>query len=592
MFRFEAPTLLSIRSVTARSYELSWKAPARSGPIEMYEIAVSQVDDAESQIKKYCYSTQCEVEGLFGNTRYSTTVRSWCSASKELSEPSPLLEIETLVEVPSILAVESRMPHTLSVSWLPIAQRKTDLFYEVKAASADDATQAPKTLVIDSTDAVSSYDIKKLDANAKYNLTMCAYRKAMANKSCSHDVSYGRTQPDAPRSLHAIRISTHNITVACQSIPKDSNFLENVTLTAVKTGLGKEVRQCVFRPTMQNDCTFFNLTASTKYAISGVACSLLEPPFPAVCSEVSPEIHITTLPSPPVSLTITNINPDSVHVTWLSVGGRVFDITIVQAIARSSSTSDTKFCQADSTSNSCSITGLAPETGYLVSVRSCFSENQCGDESDSKSVLTAKAINMVLLVALLVLAVVVILLIILLIVFWNRPSLPQRRNVTGVSSPAANDAFPSVPFKYFKIYSSFLDSENGYAQLFRLLNSLALEQEAALHLSQHAGRQFLSLNRYADTLPYDQSLVILGRKWPLPLRDPKPAIVSGALRAAYVNASYVRAPLHSAPGATIAAGFGTPPDYIATQGPLDATVADFLTMLYEQRVPHVLMLCK
>lgn len=69
-------------------------------------------------------------------------------------------------------------------------------------------------------------------------------------------------------------------------------------------------------------------------------------------------------------------------------------------------------------------------------------------------------------------------------------------------------------------------------------------------------------------------------------------IKSGTLRAAYVNASYVRAPLHNASGATIAAGFGTPPDYIATQGPLGTTVADFLTMLYEQRVPHVLMLCK
>lgn len=64
----------------------------------MYEIAVSQVDGAKCEIKKHCYSTQCEVEGLFGNTRYSTTVRSWCSASKEFSEPSPLLEMETPVE--------------------------------------------------------------------------------------------------------------------------------------------------------------------------------------------------------------------------------------------------------------------------------------------------------------------------------------------------------------------------------------------------------------------------------------------------------------------------------------------------------------
>ncbi|CUT98705.1 Receptor type tyrosine protein phosphatase O [Echinococcus multilocularis] len=68
--------------------------------------------------------------------------------------------------------------------------------------------------------------------------------------------------------------------------------------------------------------------------------------------------------------------------------------------------------------------------------------------------------------------------------------------------------------------------------------------------------------------------------------DPKPAVVSGKLRAAHVNALNVQAPLHNASGATITADFSTPPNYIATQGPLDSTAADFLTMLYGQRVPH------
>ena len=65
------------------------------------------------------------------------------------------------------------------------------------------------------------------------------------------------------------------------------------------------------------------------------------------------------------------------------------------------------------------------------------------------------------------------------------------------------------------------------------------------------------------------------------------------LNAAYVNASFVRAPKYSpTTGAAVTGDYEQPPAYIATQGPLESTLADFLTMLYEQRVPLVVMLCR
>ena len=61
----------------------------------------------------------------------------------------------------------------------------------------------------------------------------------------------------------------------------------------------------------------------------------------------------------------------------------------------------------------------------------------------------------------------------------------------------------------------------------------------------------------------------------------------------YVNASYVRRPTYVATkGAAFMAGYDTLPENIVTQDPLDSPLVNFLTMLYEQRVPLVIMLGK
>ncbi|VDL58925.1 unnamed protein product [Hymenolepis diminuta] len=76
------------------------------------------------------------------------------------------------------------------------------------------------------------------------------------------------------------------------------------------------------------------------------------------------------------------------------------------------------------------------------------------------------------------------------------------------------------------------------------------------------------------------------------LTDPRPNIISGLLSAAYVNASFVRRPRHTPAGCAVPATYSQHPEYISTQGPLENTVADYLTMIYQQRVPQIVMLCR
>ncbi len=59
-----------------------------------------------------------------------------------------------------------------------------------------------------------------------------------------------------------------------------------------------------------------------------------------------------------------------------------------------------------------------------------------------------------------------------------------------------------------------------------------------------------------------------------------------------MNASFVRRPRYGPKGEAEVADSAAMPEYIASQGPLSQTVADFLTMAYEQKTSHIIMLCR
>jgi protein tyrosine phosphatase len=75
-------------------------------------------------------------------------------------------------------------------------------------------------------------------------------------------------------------------------------------------------------------------------------------------------------------------------------------------------------------------------------------------------------------------------------------------------------------------------------------------------------------NRYANVIAYDHSRVVL---------QPLPGI--GASGGDYINANY-------------ADGYRRPAAYIATQGPLPETFADFWRMVWEQRSAVIVMMTR
>ncbi|VDK26328.1 unnamed protein product [Taenia asiatica] len=109
-------------------------------------------------------------------------------------------------------------------------------------------------------------------------------------------------------------------------------------------------------------------------------------------------------------------------------------------------------------------------------------------------------------------------------------------------------------------------------------------------MTKWVARENRSRNRYGDMVPYDQSLVLLGRPWSTAISHPEPQITVGEAGQSYINASYVRRPEYGSRGEALMALITSLPEYIATQDPRENTVADFLTMVLEQRCPLIIML--
>ncbi|BHF83197.1 hypothetical protein SprV_0802633900 [Sparganum proliferum] len=151
---------------------------------------------------------------------------------------------------------------------------------------------------------------------------------------------------------------------------------------------------------------------------------------------------------------------------------------------------------------------------------------------------------------------------------------------------------PPIRFEDFDAHIKKLQSDADLLQEFRTLDELTKQQDGDYGLTAEMAALVPELNRYADMTPYDQNIVRLDRNWSTYCGDQQPmGPLINEMRAVYVNANYVKACQYSVMGQAEVAPKSSLPKYIATQGPLSHTAADFLYMVHQQRVPVVVMLC-
>ncbi|BHF83204.1 hypothetical protein SprV_0802634600 [Sparganum proliferum] len=198
-----------------------------------------------------------------------------------------------------------------------------------------------------------------------------------------------------------------------------------------------------------------------------------------------------------------------------------------------------------------------------------------------------------------------VLVVVAFVVFWMRPrtavssddeSDNQRVHVVYEPHPEPQldrlKILSPIRFEDFDAHIKKLQSDADLLQEFRTLDELAKQQDGDYGLTAEMAALVPELNRYADMTPYDQNIVRLDRNWSMYCGDQQPmGPLINEMPAVYVNANYVKACQYSVMGQAEVAPKSSLPKYIATQGPLSHTAADFLYMVHQQRVPVVVMLC-
>ncbi|KAL5965741.1 Tyrosine-protein phosphatase non-receptor type 1, partial [Taenia solium] len=164
---------------------------------------------------------------------------------------------------------------------------------------------------------------------------------------------------------------------------------------------------------------------------------------------------------------------------------------------------------------------------------------------------------------------------------------------TPLGAKSLSNVPPPIPIENFAANLKELSDKHGFHTLSQAMALLTVsEVEEKYRLTKVAALQNGSRNRYSDMVPYDQSLVLVGRPWSTVLKDQEPRITVSEVEKGYINASYVRRSEYGRRGEALVSPFTTLPEYIATQDPLESTVADFLTMVCEQRCPLIIMLSR
>ncbi|XP_041714256.2 receptor-type tyrosine-protein phosphatase H isoform X2 [Coregonus clupeaformis] len=145
---------------------------------------------------------------------------------------------------------------------------------------------------------------------------------------------------------------------------------------------------------------------------------------------------------------------------------------------------------------------------------------------------------------------------------WRwKPEMFSRLNSLFVESKLAGEKFKAIPVWKFSdhYYRMSADTNRQFSEEYQDFIPVGTEQtQRAALLEENKNK-----NRFTNVLPYDWCRVKL-------------TTINHDMSSDYINANYMP-------------GYGNSRQYIATQGPLPATIKDFWRMIWEQRVKGVVM---
>ncbi|XP_051789828.1 receptor-type tyrosine-protein phosphatase H-like isoform X4 [Erpetoichthys calabaricus] len=526
-------TNLIITNRTTNQTTVSW-TPPNDRDVTLYKYNVTTKENVIVTTKETVTETNtssCTIEDLEAGVGYNICVQSITVGNTISSETC--VTVYTDPSPVTNLIITNRTINQTTVSWTPPNDRDVTL-YKYNVTTKENVIASTKETVTETN--TSSCTVKGLEAGVGYNI--CVQSITVGNTISSETCVTVYTDPSKP--IFDFKNVTTNSVQLHWKAPNNINI--------------KDYRYSVNWSSA--DQTNNNITKNLFMNISSLTPgNLYNITIQSLIADVSSEgllLKIRTDPAKiPQIICQNNAGENNIHLLW-SVPEGVWDKIELNVSSGKQYTVTNRSCTKECTQE---IDGLLPATSYkfmLFTVSYDIKSAPTMIECMTSIVGVATGTTIALLI--------IILLIIIVIFFLRRdqePSKPSgfpiKHSDSMKNKPITISNFPS------HFYCKHRDTDFGFSEDYQSLRSVGTNQStnAALLLENK------NKNRFTNVLPYDCSRVKLQKDQENHCSD-------------YINANFMP-------------GYYSSKEFIAAQGPLPNTVADFWQMIWEQNVQAVVM---
>ncbi|XP_068097363.1 receptor-type tyrosine-protein phosphatase H isoform X6 [Hyperolius riggenbachi] len=535
---------LLVSDVQVNSVNLTWMAPTNiNSKTYTYNVSVtSTVAEASGQNTSRVGTNFTQVSGLAAGVTYTFTVYT---LTQDLVQSNKYLTTTntTLPNAPTNMNANAPSQSSLFIEWT----RPIDInaaFYEYGVYWYNATTEIGQNF----TNATNS-TITNLNPGNLYRIEL----RSVYKNGLSGVVSVNqRTMP----------ISTQNfmVTNTTQTSATLSWDLQNYPNSIVS---GFRVQVFFLNGTLVKDETI-GVSSTKSYTVSG-----LEPGFiyefniTSYANSTTQGRSVNSDPSAPIFSLVATARGETVpdQVTSIScskVDG--YKIYVQFACPKGNYSSfEVLVNKKRSVSGNCTdkilVTNLQPAQGYQIEVQTLGTMKDITTEpiqcyTDNTAVIVGSVLGILLF----------LLLIAIIAYFVMRKR--RTKGEAGTMHVISKRRYPTIPKEKFRQHydSNHANTDFGFAEEYQELSTVGTSQpKRAAELPENRAK-----NRFTNVLPYDHSRVKL-------------SITDGNPASDYINANYIP-------------GYNSTKEFIASQGPLPSTTADFWRMVWEHHVNTIVML--
>ncbi|XP_078093453.1 receptor-type tyrosine-protein phosphatase H-like isoform X2 [Mustelus asterias] len=533
-------TGLSLLNRTTESLAINWMVPADLKASQYtYNITVTSDFGLPTKTDSTGPGEHAfQVTGLQPGVPYNVTVKS-VTPENTMSAP----EVVTDTTNPSVvtgLSLVNRTTESLVIAWTPPNDTRV-LEYTYNITVTNDTgtvTYATET-------GEKEFIVTGLKPGINYNLTVESVTPE--NTVSDPENMNTNTNPSPVRSLSVLSRTTDSLVINWTD-PEDQRVREYTYNITVTSDTGAFIAAYA-TPRGQNKFNMTGLQPGVRYNL------IVQSLTPENTLSAPENMKGTTIPGTVFNIQCAWVTGYKILVEWSNPMGNftgfniaVYDGTHLQSTQTISEDKDTVI-----------INSLQPARKYTVHV-----ETQTGHDYSEGVPVHCQTNSTPIIIGAVIGSFLGLILIGFLLYFILTKRVPWTKQPTSDFAPmtAIPKEVKPIPVRQYEGYfqSKHADTDFGFAEEYQSLSMVGTGQSvSAAQQMENKGK-----NRYTNVLPYDASRVKL---------VPQPEnFVSD-----YINANYMPC-------------YRTGSEFIAAQGPLPSTVADFWRMVWEQGSEVIVML--